>query len=117
MSILAIVNQKGGVGKTTTTGALGVILARQGRAVHLVDMDHQADLTSALGQADDKGLLYDALTKRGPLPVIPIGENLTLTPSSIDLAGGETAFVAALAANTCSRPAWQKRSCPTMPRY
>lgn len=96
MTVLAIVNQKGGVGKTTTTAALGVILARQGRGVHLVDMDHQADLTSALGHADDKGLLYEALTKRGPLPVLPVGENLTLTPSSIDLAGGETAFVSAV---------------------
>lgn len=96
VSILAIVNQKGGVGKTTTTAALGVILARQGRGVHLVDMDHQADLTSALGQSDDKGLLYEALTKRGPLPIVPVGENLTLTPSSIDLAGGETQFVASV---------------------
>ena len=50
MSVLAVVNQKGGVGKTTTSAALGVLLARQGRGVHLVDMDHQADLTSAFGQ-------------------------------------------------------------------
>ena len=48
MSVLAVVNQKGGVGKTTSTAALGVLLARQGRGVHLIDMDHQADLTSAL---------------------------------------------------------------------
>jgi chromosome partitioning protein len=90
------VNQKGGVGKTTSTAALGVLLARQGRGVHLVDMDHQADLTSAFGQADADGLLYEALSKRGPLPVVPVGENLTLTPSSIDLAAGETQFVAAV---------------------
>lgn len=96
MKILAVVNQKGGVGKTTTTAALGVLLARQGRGVHLVDMDHQADLTAAFGQKDEKGLLYEALTKRGPLPVMPIGDQLTLTPSSIDLAGGETQFVAAV---------------------
>ena len=96
MNILAIVNQKGGVGKTTTTAALGVLLARQGREVHLVDMDHQADLTSAFGQSDPNGLLYDALTKRSPLPVVPIADHLTLTPSSIDLAGGETQFVAAV---------------------
>lgn len=94
MKVLAVVNQKGGVGKTTTTAALGVLLARQGRGVHLVDMDHQADLTSAFGQTDADGLLYDALLKRGPLPVIPVGDNLTLTPSSIDLARGETQFVA-----------------------
>jgi chromosome partitioning protein len=96
VSILAVVNQKGGVGKTTTTAALGVLLSRQGRGVHLVDMDHQADLTSAFGQSDPDGLLYEALSKRGPLPVIPLAENLTLTPSSIDLAEGETAFVSSV---------------------
>jgi len=91
-----MVNQKGGVGKTTSTAALGVLLARQGRGVHLIDMDHQADLTSAFGQGDPRGLLYDALSKRGPLPVVPVGDHLTLTPSSIDLASGETQFVAAV---------------------
>lgn len=96
MQVLAVVNQKGGVGKTTTTAALGVLLARQGRGVHLVDMDHQADLTSAFGQADADGLLYEALNKRGPLPMVPVGDNLTLSPSSIDLAAGETQFVAAV---------------------
>ena len=94
MKVLAVVNQKGGVGKTTTTAALGVLLARQGRGVHLVDMDHQADLTAAFGHADPEGLLYESLHKRQALPVIPLGENLTLTPSSIDLARGETQFVA-----------------------
>ena len=96
MVVIAIVNQKGGVGKTTTTAALGVLLARQGRGVHLVDMDHQADLTSAFGHNDPDGLLYQALTRRGPLPVQQVGDNLTLTPSSIDLAEGETAFVSAV---------------------
>ncbi|AGA31698.1 ParA family protein [Singulisphaera acidiphila] len=94
MAVLAVVNQKGGVGKTTTTAALGVLLARQGRGVHLVDMDHQADLTSAFNYNDADGQLYEALSKRGPLPVVPISDNLTLTPSSIDLARGETQFVA-----------------------
>ncbi len=59
-------------------------------------MDHQADLTSALGQTDADGLLYEALRTRGPLPVVPIGARLTLTPASIDLAAGETQFVAAV---------------------
>ncbi len=96
MKILAVVNQKGGVGKTTSTAALGVLLARQGRAVHLIDMDHQADLTAAFGQTDPEGRLYEALQKREALPVVPIDEHLTLTPSSIDLAQGETQFVAAV---------------------
>ena len=46
---IAICNQKGGVGKTTTTLNLGVGLARQGKRVLLVDCDLQSDLTSALG--------------------------------------------------------------------
>lgn len=96
MNVLAVVNQKGGVGKTTTTAALGVLLAGQGRGVHLVDMDHQADLTGAFGQSDPAGRLYEALNTRGPLPVVPISDGLTLTPSSIDLAAGETQFVAAV---------------------
>ena len=112
MSVLAIVNQKGGVGKTTTTAALGVLLARQGRGVHLVDMDHQADLTSAFGQTDADGQLYDALTKRGPLPVVPLAENLTLTPSSIDLAGGETQFVSAVGREYLLRTCLSKSSLP-----
>jgi chromosome partitioning protein len=101
------------VGKTTTTAALGVLLARQGRGVHLVDMDHQADLTSAFGQRDEKGLLYEALSKRGPLPVVPIGENLTLTPSSIDLAEGETAFVSAVGREYLLRTCLAKVALPT----
>ena len=116
MTILAVVNQKGGVGKTTTTAALGVLLARQGRGVHLVDMDHQADLTSAFGRNDPEGLLYEALTKRGPLPVVQVGENLTLTPSSIDLARGETSFVAEVGREYLLRTCLAKAKLPTRPR-
>lgn len=112
MPVLAVVNQKGGVGKTTTTAALGVILSRQGRGVHLVDMDHQADLTSAFGQSDADGLLYDALMKRGPLPVKAIGDHLTLTPSSIDLARGETQFVAEVGREFLLKTSLAKASLP-----
>ena len=112
MQVLAVVNQKGGVGKTTSTAALGVLLARQGRGVHLIDMDHQADLTSAFGQGDPQGLLYDALSKRGPLPVVPVGDHLTLTPSSIDLASGETQFVAAVGREYLLKTCLAKTSLP-----
>src|SRR4051794_16959736 len=112
MSVLAVVNQKGGVGKTTTTAALGVLLARQGRGVHLVDMDHQADLTSAFGQSDPDGKLYEALSKRGPLPVVPVADNLTLTPSSIALAEGETAFVPPVGREYLLKPCLSKPPLP-----
>lgn len=89
--VLAVGNQKGGVAKTTSVAAL-VIVSRF-RAVHLVDMDPQANLTTAFGQSDPEGLLYQAMKNRGPLPVVPLRDNLTLTPSSIDLARGESEFL------------------------
>ena len=49
MNSIAVTNQKGGVGKTTTTAALGAILADQGWNVLLVDLDPQASLTQMLG--------------------------------------------------------------------
>jgi len=52
-------------------------------------MDPQASLTRAFGEKDKDGLLYRALWQQTALPVVPISENLTLTPSSIDLSRGE----------------------------
>ena len=70
MRIIAIANQKGGVGKTTSAAALGVILAREGWPVHVIDMDPQADLTTAFGLHDEEGLLYRSLTEQEALPIV-----------------------------------------------
>ena len=112
MKVLAIANQKGGVGKTTTAAALGAVLSQQGRGVHLIDMDPQASLTSTFGQEDTGGLLYQALDSRGPLPVVEIADRLTLTPSSIDLASGEMRFVGKPGREYLLRTSLQKTPLP-----
>jgi len=93
-TIIAIANQKGGTAKTTTAEAFGVLMAKAGVRAHLIDMDPQASLTSAFGLADAEGRLYTAMSERGTLPIIEVAENLTITPSSIDLSRGETQFMA-----------------------
>ena len=71
-----------------------MLLSREGFRVHLVDSDPQASLTTAFGVTDPKGLLYEAMCRRGPLPVVMLTENLSISPSSIDLSRGETHFIA-----------------------
>lgn len=90
--IIAIVNQKGGVGKTTTAINLGAALAERGKTVLLVDTDPQANATSGVGIDTEKihGTLYDLyINNKEILEVLyPTSvENLHLLPSSPDLSG------------------------------
>lgn len=92
--ILAVVNQKGGVGKTTTAINLGAALAELGRRLLLVDLDPQANSTSGLGlnPARARLTIYHLLTGEATVEQVIVPSSvpgLLLIPSQLDLAGAE----------------------------
>lgn len=93
MRRIALMNQKGGVGKTTTTVNLSSALARSGKKVCVIDLDPQAHATTHLGVEEDVELpsVYDLLVHSVPLQKVrrQLDHNLALVPSSIDLAAAE----------------------------
>ena len=96
--VIAIANQKGGVGKTTTTVNLGASLARLGKRVLLVDIDPQGNTTSGIGinKADVNHCIYDVLIRdvNAKEAIMPTNvENLSIIPATIQLAGAEVELV------------------------
>ncbi len=93
MKIVAVANQKGGVGKTTTSVNLAACLALMGRKILLVDLDPQGNATSALGMSETKDKsCYGPLLGESRLTdnvVETRYENLSLVPADLDLAGVE----------------------------
>ena len=95
--IIAVTNQKGGVGKTTTAVNLSACVAELGKRVLLVDIDPQGNATSGVGKSDDvRQTIYDVLIGQARIPdaVMDTGFGpLALVPSSVELAGAEIELV------------------------
>jgi chromosome partitioning protein len=93
MKIVAIANQKGGVGKTTTAVNLGAALAEIGHRILIIDLDPQANATSSFGlQAVEQTSLYEPLLGDASITerIFPTErEGLFIVPSDLDLAGAE----------------------------
>ena len=114
MRKMAVINQKGGVGKTTTTVNLGAALAAAGRRVLMFDLDPQAHLSLHFGTevGDDEPSLYEVLTDGVPLDDIlrHPGRNVSLAPAHIDLASAEAELVSVPGREVLLREALEQSS-------
>ncbi len=97
MRVIALMNQKGGVGKTTTAVNLGAALAEAGKRVCMIDLDPQSHLTINYGidPSPDIVSLYHVLIDETPLneAIHHVGDRLDVVPSNIDLAAAEIELV------------------------
>lgn len=110
MRSIAVINQKGGVGKTTTAVNLSAALAGMGHRVCLMDLDPQSHASLHLGIAlgDEDRSMYDVLTGNTPLADIwqRIDERLTLAPAHLNLAAAEMELAGEVGRDVILRDHW-----------
>ncbi len=99
--IISVVNQKGGVGKTTTTVSLAAFIGKKRKKVLMIDLDPQGNATSGLGVDKSKieNSTYDVMVNDLPISEAIVGstaKNVDICPTNINLAGAEVELVGAM---------------------
>ena len=122
--VISVVNQKGGVGKTTTSVNLGAALARRGRRVLLVDMDPQGNLTDHLlgdpGDGGERTSIYDVIVEGKALAAAIVStttDGLFVVPSHPDLAGAELDLASVIGREVILRDALEALEAEASPPF